>query len=228
MINQNAVTFKATANNLIIIMKEDGDFESLYKQIEEKLESSGKFFKDVSIHVKYRGRKLTEEEEKRIIELMTSKTGINIKSFEEDTSDYSKNLEEERVIPSFKSMTSFLYFKGIDEGITKFYKGTVRSGQLVSFKGNVVVIGDVNPGGEIEAYGNVIVIGSLRGIVHAGADGNKEAIVVALNLQPTQLRIADVITRSPDEKETRNGYIPEIAYVKDGIIYIESFLSQHK
>jgi septum site-determining protein MinC len=97
---------------------------------------------------------------------------------------------------------------------------------LVSFEGNLVVIGDVNPGGEVVATGNVVVMGSLRGIVHAGADGNKEALVVALNLQPTQLRIADVITRSPDEKGARNPFIPELAYVKDDMVYIERFLPQ--
>jgi septum site-determining protein MinC len=120
------------------------------------------------------------------------------------------------------------FFKGIDQGPAKFYRGTVRSGQLISYEGNLVVIGDVNPGGEVVATGNIIVMGSLRGMVHAGADGNKEAIVVAFNLQPMQLRIADVITRSPDEKELKNTFtfIPELAYVKDDIVYIERYLPQ--
>lgn len=112
----------------------------------------------------------------------------------------------------------------MEEGITKFYRGTVRSGQLVNFDGNLVVVGDVNPGGEIIATGNVVIMGSLRGIVHAGANGNKEAIVVALNLQPTQLRIADVITRAPDEKDTGGQFTPELAYIKDDIVYIERYL----
>jgi septum site-determining protein MinC len=121
-----------------------------------------------------------------------------------------------------------MYYKGIEEGITRFHQGTVRSGQLVSFEGNIVVIGDVNPGAVIEATGNVIVMGNLRGIVHAGADGNKDAIIAALNLQPTQLRIADIITRPPDEKENRNTMIPEMAFVKDDMVYIERFLPQYK
>ena len=80
----------------------------------------------------------------------------------------------------------------------------------------------------MEATGNVIVMGSLRGIVHAGADGNKESVVAALNLQPTQLRIADVITRSPDVKENKTVLIPEMAFVKDDLVYIERFLPQYK
>jgi len=82
----------------------------------------------------------------------------------------------------------------------------------------------VNPGGVVEAAGNVIVMGSLRGIVHAGADGNRDAVVVALNLQPMQLRIADLITRAPDEKEVRNTYVPEMAVARDGMVYIERYL----
>ena len=121
-----------------------------------------------------------------------------------------------------------VHFKGLEEGMTRFYRGTVRSGQLVSFEGNLVVIGDVNPGAEVIATGNVVVMGSLRGMVHAGADGNKEAIVAALSLQPTQLRIADVITRPPDTKGSRQGLIPKVAFVKDELVYIERFLPQYK
>jgi septum site-determining protein MinC len=67
-------------------------------------------------------------------------------------------------------------------------------------------------------------MGSLRGIVHAGYNGNKEAIVAALNLYPTQLRIADVITRSPDDKQAESQFIPEMAYIKDNFVYIDRYL----
>ena len=114
-------------------------------------------------------------------------------------------------------------FEGIEEGNTKFCRGTVRSGQLINFNGNVVIIGDANPGSEIVAAGNIVVLGNLRGIVHAGSDGNKAAVVVAFNLQPTQLRIADVITRPPEEMISKLS-LPEIAFVKDRTVYIEYYL----
>ena len=88
-------------------------------------------------------------------------------------------------------------------------------------EGNLVIIGDINPGAELIAAGNIVVMGSLRGIVHAGCDGNRDAIVSALYLQPTQLRIADIITRSPDGEAKITEPIPEIASIKDGRIYIE-------
>lgn len=224
---ENIISFKATVNGLILIMRGEDDFETVYEHIEKKLESSGRFFKGASLTVKYRGRKLTAEQEHQIVDLLSKKANAEIKSFEEDITQ--PEIEQEEVGKSLeKPKMRMIFFKGLEEGVTKFYKGTVRSGQLVSFEGNLVIIGDVNPGGEVLATGNVIVMGSLRGMVHAGADGNKEAVVAALNLQPTQLRIADVITRPPDTKENRPALMPEMAAVKDDLVYIERFLPQYK
>jgi septum site-determining protein MinC len=224
---ENIVVFKGSVNGLTIILKDEASFTAVLDQIEQKIATAGKFFKGASLKVKYRGRKLTQQEQDTIFQLMVKKSGAEIRSFEEDPEEPAPVEEAPQAKPQNRlDIKKFFFFKGIEEGVTRFYRGTIRSGQLVSFEGNLVVIGDVNPGGEVVATGNVVVMGSLRGIVHAGADGNKEALVVALNLQPTQLRIADVITRSPDEKGARNPFIPELAYVKDGMVYIERFLPQ--
>lgn len=224
---ENIISFKATANGLILIMREEDDFDSIYEHVARKLESSGRFFKGASLTVKYRGKKLNPDEEQKIIELISEKADAEIQSFEEDLSTPEPEATESDKSRE-KPKLRLVHFKGLEEGMTRFYRGTVRSGQLVSFEGNLVVIGDVNPGAEVIATGNVVVMGSLRGMVHAGADGNKEAIVAALSLQPTQLRIADVITRPPDTKEARQGLIPELAFVKDELVYIERFLPQYK
>ncbi|MCD5406892.1 MAG: septum site-determining protein MinC [Desulfotomaculum sp.] len=100
---------------------------------------------------------------------------------------------------------------------------TLRSGQSVSYDGNVVIMGDVNPGAEVIAAGDVIVIGSLRGVVHAGAGGDINAVVVAFKLVPTQLRIVDHITRAPDGAANTNSLKPEIASLKNGVVTIEVF-----
>lgn len=223
----NIISFKATANGLILIMHEEDDFDVIYEHITRKLETSGRFFKGASLTIKYRGKKLTPAQEQKISALISEKANAEIISFKED--DEVPDIEQEEPERNRDRLKMRLvYFKDLEEGMTKFYRGTVRSGQLVSFEGNLVVIGDVNPGGEVIAAGNVVVMGSLRGMVHAGADGNKEAIVAALNLQPTQLRIADVITRPPDTKEERQGLIPELAFVRDELVYIERFLPQYK
>lgn len=100
---------------------------------------------------------------------------------------------------------------------------TIRSGQRIFYPGNVVVLGDVNPGGEIIAGGNIIVMGTFRGVAHAGALGEEKAVVAALRLEPSQLRIAGYITRAPDGDFSAPQRQPEIARVQDGIVIIEQY-----
>jgi septum site-determining protein MinC len=229
LMDESSVAFKGTVNGLTIVLKEEEEFDSLLQLIDKKIAAAGKFFKGASLDVKYRGRQLSKEQEKRVLELMAAKSGAKIKSFTEEPSEPIKPQADPKAEPGNRVELKRFFFKGIKEGSTKFYRGTVRSGQLISFDGNLVVIGDINPGGEVVATGNVIVMGALRGIVHAGADGNREAIVVANNLQPPQLRIADVITRSPDGGEiSRSNAVPELAFVKGEMVYIERFLPQYK
>jgi septum site-determining protein MinC len=106
----------------------------------------------------------------------------------------------------------------LPEDAAKWVEGPLRSGNRVAFDGNIVVFGDVNPGAELVAGGSVIVWGRLRGVVHAGAQGDEDAIVCALELAPTQLRIAGQIAVSP--KRTGKS-TPEVARIKDGILLAE-------
>jgi septum site-determining protein MinC len=98
---------------------------------------------------------------------------------------------------------------------------TLRGGLKVRAGSHVIVFGDVNPGAEIVAAGNIIVWGKLRGIVHAGANGDESAVVCALDLAPTQLRIAGYITVSPNDK--RRKPLPEMASVQQGRIVAEAW-----
>ena len=102
---------------------------------------------------------------------------------------------------------------------------TLRSGHSVKHPGHVTVIGDVNPGAEIIAAGNVLVWGHLRGTVHAGAQGDENAIVCALDLSPIQLRIANKISITPPQ---RKNPIPEMAHLKDGQVVAEPWNTKGK
>lgn len=93
---------------------------------------------------------------------------------------------------------------------------TVRSGQRIEHPGDVIIIGDVHAGAEVIAGRHIIVWGKLHGMVHAGALGDERAVVCALDLAPTQLRIADHIARSPEERRRRP--VPEMARVHKGRI----------
>ncbi|MEI7989164.1 MAG: septum site-determining protein MinC [Chloroflexota bacterium] len=99
-----------------------------------------------------------------------------------------------------------------------FVRRTLRSGNRLQHNGHVIIIGDVNPGAEIIAGGDVVVWGKLRGTVHAGAQGNENAIVCALELSPTQLRIADQVATTPQGHSASK---PEIACLKDGQVLAE-------
>lgn len=102
---------------------------------------------------------------------------------------------------------------------------TLRSGFSLQFPGHVVVIGDVNPGAEIIAGGNVVIWGRLRGMAHAGAEGEKKAVVCALDLFPTQLRIADQISITPKRSGKPQ---PEMARIKDGRVVAEPWIPKGK
>ena len=104
---------------------------------------------------------------------------------------------------------------------TKFYKGSIRSGQKMEFEGSLVILGDVNAGAEILAEDNVVILGILRGMAHAGAKGNKEAIIAAASIESAQIRIADIVKQI--EKEDNTEELKEIktyAYVKENEIIL--------
>jgi septum site-determining protein MinC len=109
------------------------------------------------------------------------------------------------------------YYQG-EEAI--IFNKTLRSGFRIEYDGHIIVIGDVNPGAEIVASGSVLVWGKLRGLVHAGALGNETAVVCALDLQPTQLRIAEQISITP---KRRGKPQPEMAYLCDGKVVAEAW-----
>jgi len=108
--------------------------------------------------------------------------------------------------------------EAISDETALWVKHTVRSGTRVEFPRHVVVFGDVNPGAEVVAGGSVIVWGRLRGVVHAGAQGDVTAVVCALEMRPTQLRIAGEIAISPKEEGETH---PEIACLRDGRLVAE-------
>jgi septum site-determining protein MinC len=106
--------------------------------------------------------------------------------------------------------------RGIDAAVTRYYRGTVRGGQSIQQVGNIVVVGDVNPGAELIASGDVVVFGTLRGTAHAGAQGDRGARVTALQLAATQLRIATCIAAGDDARKRE----PEEARIEGDRIVI--------
>jgi len=106
------------------------------------------------------------------------------------------------------------------ENAALWIQRTVRSGTRIEYPGNIIVLGDVNPGAEVIAGGSVVVWGRLRGVVHAGAQGDDNAVVCALDLSPTQLRIAGEVATTPGRQSKA---FPEQALLKDGKLVAEAW-----
>jgi septum site-determining protein MinC len=107
--------------------------------------------------------------------------------------------------------------------IAKFYKGNVRSGVVLNEDCSLIIIGDVNTGGEVFSKGNIIVLGALRGNAYAGSAGNNDCFVAALTMNPAQIRIGDIIARSSESvvSTLNEEHEPKIAIVRDNTIAIE-------
>lgn len=207
--NQNIITFKGNKDGIYVQIKKE-DFNVTKKQLTDKLENTKEFFQGAKV-VDIKGDHLTKNEIEELVEI--------IKKFGIDVDIKEAEIEKEEV------PVEVLPFDGIDIGNTKFIRHTLRSGQREEFDGNIVILGDINPGSVIVAKGNIIIMGALRGIAHAGSDGNKDAIVAAFKMNPTQLRIADIIARSPDD-EVLSPQWPEIAKIKDNTVIIEPYLQK--
>ena len=118
----------------------------------------------------------------------------------------------------------------MNSGSGDFYRGTLRSGQVIESESSVTIIGDVNPGAKIISGGNIVILGALKGNAHAGSGGDRSCFIFALDMQPIQIQIGDLIAKSPDKENTRRRFRrkekeapseAQIAVAKDGAIYIE-------
>ncbi|NPA58480.1 MAG: septum site-determining protein MinC [Aquificae bacterium] len=189
-----------TVPALLIKLDSSKTFEENLKELEEKLSSA--FFKGSVSILDFSETDLTDQQIEKIEELL-KKYNNKVLGYKSET----KQAKREK-IPQITEKKSL-----------KIINKTLRSGERIEYDGDVLVIGDVNPDAYIIASGNIIVMGNLRGVVHAGANGDETATVMALKLMPQQLRIASYYTRSPDNPEVPEH--PEKAFVENNQIVIE-------
>jgi septum site-determining protein MinC len=214
------VIFKGTRDGLRLVIYADENIENLKGSLHRRLQEADGFYSGARVRLDTRGAVVPPEwvEEVRMI---LEEYGLSL------SEGKPAGRKQQRVSGLGASRAKKVQNDGGSasgelsrHGDTILVRRTLRSGQAVSFDGNVVVMGDVNPGSEVLATGDIVVFGSLRGIAHAGSAGKVDACVVALRLIPTQLRIADKITRAPDD-EMQMPQGPEVAYLREGSIVIE-------
>ncbi|MFG6118976.1 septum site-determining protein MinC [Thalassobacillus sp. B23F22_16] len=196
--NKQLITVKGTRDGLILKIDDHCAYQDVLNELKEKLSVNDLIEDDrlITVNLQLGNRYVTREQKDELKEevrksqnLVVGKVESNVIT-KEEAAEWKKHAQ---VKPLVK---------------------VVRSGQVINVEGDLLLIGDVNPGGKIMASGNIFVMGSLRGIAHAGVDGDSHAVIAASFMQPTQLRIADAISRAPDQDA--EGVYMECGYLEEG------------
>lgn len=199
------VTIKGTKDGLVFVMDETCSFDGLLEELREKVESSHqKILTGPLIHVTVHlgSRYLNEEQQQLISDIIHTRGNLVIREF------VCNVISKEQAL--LERLASQVHVE----------VRNVRSGQVLEHQGDLLLLGDVNPGGCVMAAGNIFVLGTLRGMAYAGKDGNEEAVIAASELRPTQLRIASVISRPPEEWMGKTAEM-ECAFLHNGEMAIE-------
>lgn len=183
-------------NNLVIIkINKDADFEDIAFQIRKKVFQLKKIYKNEKTPILVTGKVLKNKEIDRIESIIKENLEVDVDF------DMPKELGLSNIKRTFTQEVS--------NSETKYHRGSIRSGQRIEEEGSIVVLGDVNSGAEIIAADNIVVLGTLRGLAHAGAKGNRKAIIAAGKVDTVQLRIANVVKEINRDEEPlhREAYI---------------------
>lgn len=192
------VTIKGTKDGLTLHLNDDCSFEDLKKELDEKLSATLLTNEDralIPVKLETGYRYLTASQQDDLKELVRQKNHLVVEEINSQviTKEEADKQREE---------------KGMDT-----LARIVRSGQVIEVPGNLLLIGDVNPGGTVKAGGNIFVMGALKGIAHAGCYGNDQAVIAASSMKPSQLRISDCLNRAPDHTNRDEKHEMECAYI---------------
>jgi len=211
----NLIAIKGSKDGLRLQLDEVADWPVVLEALRGQFSQGANFFHGAQIIVDIGERTLSEDQLTTLLSLM-KQHGVRPESLA-STARESRNAARAAGLAARPLTRSSEAEERSEAG---FISRTLRSGQVVRHHGHVTVLGDVNAGAEIIAGGNVIVWGRLRGTVHAGALGDRGAIIGALELAPTQLRIADLIARSP---EGGANAFAEVAFIENAQINVEAW-----
>lgn len=223
-----AITIKGTSDGLAITLG-PGSLDTVLTELEALLSSRASFFVGGRVALRVGDRALSVEQLEGIGSLL-EEHDVSLWAVDGDHPTTQVSAEELGLQTRFRradagrdapeaSQEAAPKDHPLEEMFGIVEKGTLRSGQTIRHAGHITLIGDVNPGAELVAGGDVIVWGKLRGTVHAGAMGDEEAIVCALELAPNQIRIGSHIARPPERG--RSPKVPEVARVLGGQIVLE-------
>lgn len=212
------IAIKGTKDGLRLMLAEDSSWEDLIAAVRGQLERGTDFFHGAELTIDIGERPVQEEQLNELLSLMREHglqpSALATSSREGRSAARSQGISTR---PANRQPTVVQREKEPESAM--LVVRTLRSGQVLRHPSHITIIGDVNPGAEVVAGGSVLVWGRLRGTVHAGALGDQSAVVCALELMPSLLRIADLMSRPPDQRP--NG--PETARIYDEQIVVEQW-----
>lgn len=206
------VTIKSARSGLELYLDSEVPFAELLDALRDKFKNSAHFFQGAQMAVTFLNRNLNPYEEQQIINLITEITKIDIVCI------LDKNPENEFRYRNIVENT----INGMYRREGQFYRGTLGKRQVIESDSSIVILGNVELGARVISKGSVVVVGDLRGTVHAGAAGDRNAYVVALTMKPKELKIGDVVARRQiiyQESLSIRG--PKIAIVEGNKIYLD-------
>ena len=183
----NYVSINLRKDEILIKLDENAEQEQIISALKKKLPELKKLYKDEKTPIRVTGKILKNKEIDQIQELIKEKIDVEIEF------DMPKSLGLSSIKRAFD--------KEIAMSETKFHRGSLRSGQKMETEGSLVILGDVNSGAEVMASDNIVVLGALRGLAHAGAKGNKQAIIAAGLFDSVQVRIANIVKEINRDEE---------------------------
>ena len=211
---QHSVIIKSCAYGLTILLDADLPFDQLLGDVADKFREAARFFRNAQMAVSFKGRRLTSEEEKALVEVITENTRIQIVCLVDESKESSDYFREAIV----KTMES----AGSERA--DIFRGTLGAGDNLESENSVLILGDVRPGASVTSNGSIIILGRCMGKVSAGFSGDQEAFVAGVLLKPSYLRIAGSAARSAITKKEDDGEIPNepmIAYLKEDHFVME-------
>ncbi|MEK3807793.1 septum site-determining protein MinC [Metabacillus sp. SLBN-84] len=196
---QHYVTIKGTKDGLTLHLDDSCSFEELLNDLEQMLSLKQYIHEDgptITVNVKAGNRLLHRSHQEQIEAVIQKKRNLVVETFESNvvTKEHAARMKKEAEIVSVAKV--------------------IRSGQVLKVDGDLLLIGDVNPGGTVIAGGNIFIMGTLRGIAHAGYNGKSSAVIAASVMMPSQIRIGSTVGRAPDyvREETHE---MECAYIDE-------------
>lgn len=219
---EEPIRVKGDRQGLRLFLAAGLPWEEILAALEKQLLKGEGFFRGADLMVDVGERALQPAELAQLTALLEG-GGVVLRAIGTDNRENRSTLREAgiRYVPAASAPASpaDATQRAAAAAESLFVTRTVRSGQSVRHHGPITVVGDVNPGAEVIAGGDVVVWGRLRGVVHAGAMGDENAIVCALDLSPMQLRIAGLAARAPEGAPPSAG--PEVAHIDAEHIVVE-------